>query len=92
MPGSPLALIGFSLGGNIVLKLAGEAADRPVPGAGARRRRRPAHRPGTLLRPDGLPRNRLYERYFATAAWSAQARTATSALPRPAAGALPAPG
>lgn len=29
-PNSPLALVGFSLGGNIVLKLAGEAAGRPV--------------------------------------------------------------
>lgn len=31
-PTSPLVLIGFSLGGNISLKLAGEAADHPVPG------------------------------------------------------------
>jgi predicted alpha/beta-fold hydrolase len=31
-PGSPLLLAGFSLGGGIVLKLAGEAADRPVSG------------------------------------------------------------
>jgi predicted alpha/beta-fold hydrolase len=31
-PASPLILVGVSLGGNIVLKLAGEAADRPVPG------------------------------------------------------------
>jgi predicted alpha/beta-fold hydrolase len=31
-PGSPLVLIGFSLGGNVVLKLAGEAADRPLAG------------------------------------------------------------
>jgi len=31
-PASPLLLAGFSLGGNIVLKLAGEAANRPVPG------------------------------------------------------------
>src|SRR5262249_61902742 len=30
-PGSPLPLVGVSLGGNLVLKLAGEAADRPVP-------------------------------------------------------------
>jgi hypothetical protein len=30
-PGSPLALVGFSLGGNLVLKLAAEAADEPVP-------------------------------------------------------------
>jgi predicted alpha/beta-fold hydrolase len=31
-PSSPLALLGLSLGGNIVLKLAGEAAADPVPG------------------------------------------------------------
>src|SRR4051794_10259384 len=31
-PTSPLVLIGLSLGGNIALKLAGEAADQPVPG------------------------------------------------------------
>lgn len=31
-PRSPLVVLGFSLGGNIVLKLAGEAADQPVPG------------------------------------------------------------
>ena len=31
-PTSPIFLAGFSLGGNIVLKLAGEAAIEPVPG------------------------------------------------------------
>jgi len=31
-PESPLLLAGFSLGGSVVLKLAGEAGDRPVPG------------------------------------------------------------
>ena len=30
--GSPIALVGFSLGANLALKLAGEAADDPVPG------------------------------------------------------------
>ena len=30
--GSPIALIGFSLGANLVLKLAAEAADVPLPG------------------------------------------------------------
>jgi predicted alpha/beta-fold hydrolase len=30
-PTSPLVLVGFSLGGNIVMKLAGEAATRPLP-------------------------------------------------------------
>ena len=31
-PGSPLALIGFSLGGNLVLKLAAEASEEPLEG------------------------------------------------------------
>lgn len=31
VPGSPIALIGFSLGGNLVLKLAGEADVHPIP-------------------------------------------------------------
>jgi hypothetical protein len=31
-PRAPITLVGLSLGGNIVLKLAGEAADRPVAG------------------------------------------------------------
>lgn len=34
-PESPLVLVGQSLGGNVVLKLAGEAADVPVPGLAA---------------------------------------------------------
>jgi predicted alpha/beta-fold hydrolase len=34
-PASRLLLLGFSLGGNIVLKLAGEAADHPAPGLAA---------------------------------------------------------
>lgn len=31
-PGSPIALVGFSLGGNLVLKLAAEASDEPLAG------------------------------------------------------------
>src|SRR3954454_22616793 len=31
-PGSPIALVGFSLGGNLVLKLAAEASRRPLEG------------------------------------------------------------
>lgn len=34
-PGSPIALLGVSLGGGLVLKLAAEAADRPVAGLDA---------------------------------------------------------
>lgn len=63
-PASSITLIGFSLGGNISLKLAGEAADRPVPGltsvaaVGA---------PIDLERCLGLltlPQNRMYELHF----------------------------
>ena len=31
-PASPITVIGFSLGGNLVLKMAGEAAERPIRG------------------------------------------------------------
>jgi predicted alpha/beta-fold hydrolase len=63
-PSSPIYLIGQSLGGNIVLKLAGEAADHPVPGlagvvaVGA---------PIDVARCAGMlaePRNVVYEQYF----------------------------
>jgi predicted alpha/beta-fold hydrolase len=63
-PGSPLVAVGFSLGGNIVLKLAGEAARRPVAGL---------ERVVAVAPPIDLegcaarlarPRNRLYDRYF----------------------------
>jgi predicted alpha/beta-fold hydrolase len=63
-PRSPLLLVGLSLGGNIALKLAGEAANRPVPGLA---------RVATLGPPIDLarcaelmaqPRNRIYEQQF----------------------------
>jgi len=63
-PTSPLVAVGFSLGGNIVLKLAGEAATRPVPGL---------ERVAALAPPIDLvacaaklavPRNRLYDQFF----------------------------
>jgi predicted alpha/beta-fold hydrolase len=63
-PGSPLVLVGFSLGGNIVLKLAGEAADRPVPGL---ERVAAVAPPIDLMRCARMlaqPRNRLYELHF----------------------------
>jgi predicted alpha/beta-fold hydrolase len=63
-PTSPLALVGFSLGGNIALKLAGEAVERPV--AGLRRVAAVAppidlERCAELI---GHPRNRFYELHF----------------------------
>ena len=63
-PTSPITAVGFSLGGNLVLKLGGEAADRPVPGL---------TRIGALAPPIDLescaaliarPPNRLYDSYF----------------------------
>jgi predicted alpha/beta-fold hydrolase len=63
-PESPLVLIGISLGGNIVLKLAAEAADRPVPGLA----RVAAVAPPIDLERCALlisqPGNRLYEMHF----------------------------
>jgi predicted alpha/beta-fold hydrolase len=64
-PAAPLILIGFSLGGNIALKLAGEATQNPIPGL---------ERVATIAPPIdlircaallALPRNRMYDRYFA---------------------------
>jgi predicted alpha/beta-fold hydrolase len=63
-PSSPLVLIGSSLGGNIVLKLAGEVDEHPVPGLEGVAALAPPidlERSVALL---GLPSNRLYERYF----------------------------
>jgi predicted alpha/beta-fold hydrolase len=63
-PISPLWLVGVSLGGNAVLKLAGEASDRPVPHL---------RRVGALNPPIDIERcsqlisqakNRLYEKFF----------------------------
>ncbi len=62
-----IALLGFSLGGNIVLKLAGEAAVRPLPGLDAVAALAPPidlERCAALI---GLPRNRFYERHFTRA-------------------------
>lgn len=63
-PGSPLHLVGFSLGGNIVLKLAGEATLLPVLGL---RSVAALSAPIDLERCAELlarPSNRFYDRYF----------------------------
>lgn len=63
-PNSPVVLAGFSLGGNIVLKLAGEGSARPLPNLA---------RVGAVNPPIDLelcsqlishPRNRIYELHF----------------------------
>ena len=53
--GSPIALVGFSLGGNLVLKLAAEAAETAVPGSRLRSGGQPSHRPGRFCPPDAAP-------------------------------------
>ena len=63
-PSSAVTLIGFSLGGNIVLKLAGEAAQRPVDGLERVAALAPPidfERCAALL---SAPRNHIYEQYF----------------------------
>jgi predicted alpha/beta-fold hydrolase len=63
-PGSPLVVVGFSLGGNVALKLAGEADAEPVPGL---ERVVAVGPPIDLERCVSLleaPRNRLYEHYY----------------------------
>jgi predicted alpha/beta-fold hydrolase len=63
-PKSPLILIGFSLGGNIALKLAGEAVDRPLP---CLRRVVAVSPPIDMVKCAAmlaLRRNRLYDRYY----------------------------
>src|SRR5205807_477721 len=63
-PGSPLLMVGFSMGGNIVLKLAGEAALDPLPGLAGIAAVSP---PIDLVRCCALlgsPRNRFYDRHY----------------------------
>jgi predicted alpha/beta-fold hydrolase len=63
-PQSPIIVVGFSLGGNIVLKLGGEAADHPILGLARLIALAP---PVDLERCAGLlaqPKNRLYELFF----------------------------
>lgn len=63
-PSSPLLLAGLSLGGALVLKMAAEAADHPVPGLARLAACAPPidlPRCSALL---ALPRNRIYEANF----------------------------
>jgi predicted alpha/beta-fold hydrolase len=63
-PTSPLVLAGISLGGNIVLKLAGEAATDPVPNLEQVVAIAPPIDLTSCARLLAQPRNRLYERHF----------------------------
>jgi predicted alpha/beta-fold hydrolase len=66
-PGSPLSLLGFSLGGNIVLKLAGEAARNPVPGLERVAAVAPPIDMELCSAMIAAPRNRFYENYYVRA-------------------------
>jgi predicted alpha/beta-fold hydrolase len=63
-PGSPIALVGFSLGGNLVLKLAAEAADRPVEGLDCVVAANPPLDLDACCRLIQQPANRIYDRNF----------------------------
>ncbi|MBX6314885.1 MAG: alpha/beta fold hydrolase, partial [Isosphaeraceae bacterium] len=63
-PGSPLALVGFSLGANLVLKLAAEAADEPLEGLDCVLAANPPLDLAACCRHLQRPENRLYDRNF----------------------------
>jgi predicted alpha/beta-fold hydrolase len=63
-PGSPLGLVGFSLGGNLVLKLAAEASKRPLDGLDAVVAANPPVDLAACCRHMQRPENRLYDRHF----------------------------
>jgi uncharacterized protein len=62
--GSPIALVGFSLGGNLVLKLAAEAADEPLPGLDCVLAANPPIDPAAAARQMQRADNRLYDWNF----------------------------
>lgn len=64
-PGSPIGLVGFSLGANIVLKLAGEAGADPVDQLDCVVAANPPVDLGASCRAIQQPRNRIYDRNFA---------------------------
>ena len=63
-PKSPIALVGFSLGANLVLKLAGEAADDPVGQLDCVVAANPPVDLEACCRAIQQPRNRIYDRNF----------------------------
>ena len=65
IPGSPIAVIGFSLGANLVLKLAAEAADEPVRGLDCVLAANPPIDLAACANLIRSPRNRLYDWSFA---------------------------
>jgi predicted alpha/beta-fold hydrolase len=63
-PGSPIALVGFSLGGNLVLKLAAEAAEAPLTGLDCVVAASPPLDLVACCRHIQRPENRVYDRNF----------------------------
>jgi predicted alpha/beta-fold hydrolase len=63
-PCSPIALVGFSLGANLVLKLAAEAAERPVEGLDCVVAANPPLDLDACCRMIQHPENRIYDRNF----------------------------
>ncbi len=63
-PGSPFALVGFSLGANLVLKLAAEATDDPLAGLDCVLAANPPIDLSACCRQMQLPGNRVYDRNF----------------------------
>ena len=63
-PDSPIILVGVSLGGNIVLKLAGEVAEHPVPGLARVAALAPPIDLEACVELFSRPANWLYERFF----------------------------
>jgi predicted alpha/beta-fold hydrolase len=63
-PGSPLALVGFSLGANLVLKLASEAADWPLDGLDCVVAANPPIDLAACCRHLQARENRVYDRHF----------------------------
>jgi predicted alpha/beta-fold hydrolase len=62
--GSPIALVGFSLGGNLALKLAAEVSHRPVDGMDCVLAANPPIDLGACARAMRRPENRLYDWNF----------------------------
>ncbi|AGA27597.1 putative hydrolase of the alpha/beta-hydrolase fold protein [Singulisphaera acidiphila DSM 18658] len=63
-PGSPLAVVGFSLGANLALKLAAESADRPVEGLDSVLAANPPIDLAACSQHIQRPENRIYDRNF----------------------------
>jgi predicted alpha/beta-fold hydrolase len=63
-PDAPIALVGFSLGANLVLKLAAEAADEPLDNLEAVVAANPPLDLAACCRHIQRPENRLYDRHF----------------------------